>query len=119
MINNHFYPLIRKALDRNGWQHIEVDQVVTSICDGRAEAWFSQSGRSMVVTYDSTDSNSKKICNAWLVCGALREAIFEVTPKIEQRKKDQVDIFRLEGFPGYQKLLSKIGYKTKRVVMEK
>lgn len=117
MIESHFYPLIRKALERDGID-ATVKDVVDTLLDGRAQLWKAHSNQSLLITYFSTDDNGKKVCNGWIIAGDMQEIMEEVIPKMIDQVKDIVDVFRQEGNPAYQRILNKLGFKTTKITME-
>ena len=117
MIESHFYPLIRKALEKNGTD-ITVEEVLDALLDGRAQLWKAHSNQSLLITYFSTDDDGKKVCNGWILAGDMKEITEEVIPKMIDQVKDIVDVFRQEGNPAYQRILNKLGFKTVKIIME-
>jgi len=117
LIESHFYPLIRKALERDGID-ATVEEVLNTLLDGRAQLWRAKSNQSLAITYFSTDPDGRKVCNGWIIAGDMKEIMEEVIPSMIEQVKDIVDVFRQEGNPAYQRILNKLGFKTKKIVME-
>lgn len=117
MIDKQFYPLIRRALERDGLD-VSVDEVVDTLYEGRAQLWKAKSGQSLAITYFSRDDDGKRVCNGWIIAGNMDEIMNEVIPSMIDQVRDIVDVFRQEGNPAYQRILNKLGFKTKKIVME-
>jgi len=117
VIEKQFYPLIRRALERDGI-NATVDQVLDTLYEGRAQLWKAKSNQSLAITYFSTDPDGRKVCNGWIIAGDMTEIMTEVIPSMIEQVKDIVDVFRQEGNPAYQRILNKLGFKTKKIVME-
>jgi len=117
VIEHHFYPLIRKALERDGLD-VTVSDVVDTLLDGRAQLWKAKSGQSLAITYFSRDDDGKRVCNGWIIAGDMNEVMNEVIPSMIDQVRDIVDVFRQEGNPAYQRILNKLGFKTTKITME-
>ena len=117
MIEHEFYPPIRKALERDGLD-VTVSDVVATLLDGRAQLWKAKSGQSLAITYFSRDDDGKRVCNGWIIAGNMDEIMTDVLPKMIEQVRDIVDVFRQEGNPAYQRILNKLGFKTKKIIME-
>lgn len=117
MIDKQFYPLIRRALERDGLD-VTVKDVVDTLLDGRAQLWKAKSGQSLAITYFSRDPDGRRVCNGWIIAGDMNEIMNEVIPSMIEQVRDIVDVFRQEGNPAYQRILNKLGFKTKKIIME-
>ena len=107
---------IAKAIKRNG-HATTVDAVVAAIAAGRLE-FYSSKHSCLVGAYESGPDGLEGY--GIYVAGSLKEIVNEVLPAAEAdaRKRGAVRIYQ-NGFKGYQRVLNKVGFRLKTVLMEK
>jgi len=115
-LKQEFRDGIAKAIKRNG-HDTTVDAVVAAIEAGKLVLYSSENS-CLVAAYEDGPDGLEGY--GIYVAGTLRELVAEVIPQAEldARKRGAVRIYQ-NGFKGYQRVLNKLGFRLKTVLMEK
>lgn len=107
---------IAKAIKRNG-HDTTVDAVVAAIEAGKL-VLYSSANSCLVAAYEDGPDGLEGY--GIYVAGSLRELVAEVIPQAERdaRQRGAVRIYQ-NGFKGYQRVLNKLGFRCKSVLMQK
>ena len=107
---------IAKAIKRNGYE-TTVDEVLKGIETGKL-VLYSSANSCLVAEYEDGPDGLEGY--GIYVAGTLRELVAEVIPQAERdaRKRGARRIYQY-GFKGYQRVLNKLGFRCKSVLMQK
>ena len=107
---------IAKAIKRNG-HDTTVEEILVGIEAG--DLFFFSSANSCLVGAYKNGPDGLEGYGIY-VAGSLRELVSEVIPQAElhARQRGAKRIFQY-GFKGYQRVLNKLGFRLKTVLMEK
>jgi hypothetical protein len=115
-LKQEFRDGIAKAIKRNG-HDTTVDAVVAAIEAGKL-VLYSSANSCLVAAYEDGPDGLEGY--GIYVAGSLRELVAEVIPQAERdaRQRGAVRIYQ-NGFKGYQRVLNKLGFRCKSVLMQK
>jgi hypothetical protein len=108
-------PLLQPALDRGGNTH-KWDDIVNALVKGSMQLWVGE--KSAAVT-EILAYPEKKVLHVFVAGGNMNELISMIDSAKEWAKLQKCDSMTISGRRGWEKVLSKEGWKAKMIVMEK
>ena len=115
-LQKKFGPGLAKAIKRNG-HNITVDEIFQAI-ESKKLVLYNSPNSCLVAAYEDGPDGLEGY--GLYVTGTLRELVAEVIPQAERdaRQRGACRIYQY-GFKGYQRVLNKLGFRCKSVLMQK
>jgi hypothetical protein len=108
-------PWIEAALEYGGGTH-EWEDIVKSLCEGKMQLWVGD--KSAAIT-EILSYPKKKVLHVFLAGGDMNELISMINDASEWGKLQKCVSMTISGRRGWERVLGKVGWKAKMIVMEK